>query len=56
MTYGAVFIAGLFAFVITIMAIGSKPASDFESAASSPWPQVEATKTDRIITGSVPAR
>ncbi|MBO9124552.1 MULTISPECIES: hypothetical protein [unclassified Rhizobium] len=52
MTYSGLLLSAVVAGLITILAIGSRPASE----TASNWPQMELTKTDRIVTGSVPAR
>lgn len=50
MTYSGLLLAGVVAGLITILAVGSQPATE----AASNWPTIDASKTDRIVTGSVP--
>jgi len=52
MTYSGLLLTAIVAGLITILAVGSRPAT--EAAAN--WPQMDVMKTDRIVTGSVPAR
>jgi hypothetical protein len=52
MTYSGLLLSAIVAGLITILAIGSRPATE----AASNWPQMDLSKTDRIVTGSVPLR
>ncbi|CDM57835.1 hypothetical protein LPU83_2178 [Rhizobium favelukesii] len=52
MTYSGFLLTAIVAGLITILAVGSRPATE----AASNWPQMDVMKTDRIVTGSVPAR
>jgi hypothetical protein len=52
MTYSGLLLSAVVAGLITILAIGSRPATE----AASNWPQMDLSKTDRIVTGSVPAQ
>ncbi|KWV50696.1 hypothetical protein AS026_07965 [Rhizobium altiplani] len=52
MTYSGLIVTAIVAGLITILAVGSRPATE----AASNWPQMDVMKTDRIVTGSVPAQ
>ncbi len=52
MTYTGLLLSAVVAGLITILAIGSRPATE----AASNWPQMDLSKTDRIVTGSLPAQ
>lgn len=52
MTYSGLLFSAVVAGLVTILAIGSRPASE----TASNWPQMNLEKTDRIVTGSVQPR